>query len=296
MILVRVFGGLGNQLFQYAAAKALALRNGVALKLDINSVINPDSHKRVYCLHNFNINTPIAGQEEIEKFLSPKKKYFKASRYILNKTGFGIHKSWWCQSYIYQGFYERYFYRPLKGDVYLDGYWQNEKLFIDYRDELLKELSFKEKPDNKNQEVQNLILTVNAVSLHVRRGDALTEIARTIYKLPGEAYYKNAIEIIASRISNPQFFVFSDDIEWCRNNIKTRYPMEFVAHNDDNKNYEDLRLMSSCNHHITANSTFSWWGAWLNPSPDKIVVTPAEWFCTKKLNNNKIVPDSWIKV
>ena len=96
MILVRVFGGLGNQLFQYAAAKALSLRNNVALKLDINSVINPDSHNRVFCLHYFNINTPIAGQEEIEKFLAPKRKYFIASRYILNKTGFGFHKSWWC--------------------------------------------------------------------------------------------------------------------------------------------------------------------------------------------------------
>ena len=133
--------------------------------------------------------------------------------------------------------------------------------------------------------------------MHIRRGDYVSN--PTTNKLHGTCsleYYHNAVDIIAAKVSNPHFFIFSDDHEWARNNFKIDYPLTFVAHNNAGKNYEDMRLMSLCKHHIIANSSFSWWGAWLGSNPKKIVCAPRGWFKDKSLNTNDIIPSDWSRI
>jgi hypothetical protein len=296
MIIARLFGGLGNQMFQYASAKALALRSNAVLKLDISFLLTPDANNRVYCLQHLNISSPIATKEEVEFFLRNKNFLLKASRYLHNKTGIAWHKRWWHQDYMFQPGFDRRFLKPVKRDIYLDGYWQNENNFNEFRQEIIAELSVITEPGEKNAAVLAFMKTVNAVSLHVRRGDALWAVNQKLYNLPSEDYYRKAVAHIADKINSPVFFVFSDDIEWCKANIKTGYETHFMDFNDDSKNYEDMRLMSACKHHITANSTFSWWGAWLNSSAGKIVVTPEKWFLVKKYNDYPIVPHGWVRI
>lgn len=296
MIIVKIQGGLGNQLFQYATARALGLRNGVETKMDISSSLIRDDHQRIYNLQHFNIRMPVAGDEEIRELLSRKKWLQKRSKYIQNKLGIALHPTWWHQTYVYQQQYHKALMRPVRRDIYLSGYWQNEIFFKDFRSLLLEELSVKYQPDAVNQSFLDKIKTVNAVSLHVRRGDALIPAALKLYKLPSIDYYKKAIRHITEKVKDPYFFVFSDDINWCRENIKPGFPLEFIDHNGDDKNYEDIRLMNHCRHHITANSTFSWWGAWLNPSDDKIVITPDQWYHPRKFNTEATIPANWIRI
>jgi hypothetical protein len=295
MIIVKIFGGLGNQLFQYAAARALSLRSGTTLKMDIGDSLIRDDHNRIYGLQHFNIKADLASPEEIDHLLG-KPWVRKATKYLQNKTGLALHPTWWNQTYMYHQNYDRALMKPVKNDVYLNGYWQDENFFKDYRQVILEELQVRYEPDTVNRQIMQKMASVNAVSLHVRRGDALSHpVSVKIYKLPSEEYYRKAIAHIAAKVKNPHFFVFSDDIPWCRENLSTGFPTEFVDHNGDTKNYEDIRLMSHCRHHITANSTFSWWGAWLNPAEDKVVTSPAEWFQLPKMNRNNIVPANWTR-
>jgi hypothetical protein len=297
LIIVKIFGGLGNQLFQYAAARALSLRSNATLKLDITDSLIKDDRQRIYGLHHFNIKENIATSEEIENLLSRNRWLQKRSKYLQNKIGIALHKTWWNQTYVYQSQYDRAIMGSVTRDVYLNGYWQKEEFFKQYRPLLLEELSVKAKPDPVNSSLIEKMSKVNAVSLHVRRGDAVTNaVSVKIYKLPSLGYYQQAINMIRDKVSNPHLFIFSDDIPWCRENLDTGLPMEFIDHNGDDRNYEDIRLMSHCKHHITANSTFSWWGAWLNPSADKLIITPEKWFHVEKLNGAGIVPGDWIKI
>lgn len=296
MIIVKIKAGLGNQLFQYATARAMGLRSGEEVKMDITDSLTRDDHDRVFGLQNFNIQLPVATAEEIQRILSRRKWLRKKSRYFQNKTGIALHRTWWNQTYVYQTSYDKAIMKPAKRDIYIDGFWQNEDFFKEYRPLLLQELSVKNKPDAINQSVIDKMRSVNAVSLHVRRGDNLRPAAMTVYCMPDEEYYTSAISYIAGKMKDPHFFVFSDDIEWAKENMKTGFPTDFMDHNNDAKNYEDLRLMNNCRHHIIANSTFSWWGAWLNPSNDKIVISPRHWFNLAKFNRAKIIPSNWIKM
>lgn len=155
----------------------------------------------------------------------------------------------------------------------------------------------KYKSDVTNEQVAQNILSVNAVSLHVRRGDYVSNL--TINQFHGTCsleYYNQAIAQIAKKVETPHFFVFSDDPEWVKSNLKIDYSITIVDHNNADKNYEDIRLMSLCKHHIIANSSFSWWGAWLCRNPNKIVIAPLKWFNDKSINTTDLIPDGWIKI
>ena len=179
-------------------------------------------------------------------------------------------------------------------NIYLSGYWQGEK-YLENTNYNINNY-FKFNCANKLTKISEKIKNTNSVSIHFRRGDYVNNIkTNTFHGLCGFNYYNNGIKFISKNISNPIYFVFSDDINWVKQNFKLNYPTIYI---EDNKDYEDMYLMSLCRHNIIANSTFSWWGAWLNKNPDKIVIAPQKWFAdkVKNKNTNKIIPKEWIRI
>jgi hypothetical protein len=179
-------------------------------------------------------------------------------------------------------------------DCYLAGYWQSEQYFREAAPAIHADFTFKSLPANRNAELAEQIGQVNAVSLHVRRGDYVnnpkTNVVHGVCSLD---YYRDAVRHVASRVENPYFFIFSDDMAWVKEHLKMDLPCQYVDHNCGAESYNDMRLMSLCRHHIIANSSFSWWGAWLNRNPDKIVVAPKKWFANDK-NISDLFPAGWV--
>lgn len=285
MIIVRIIGGLGNQMFQYATGRALAQKYGVDLKLDITGFEEYKLHR--YALDNLSINEKISTPKELLAFTSKgnkalsrwipgivKNKFVRESGFAFDPSIFLIGKS-----------------------VYLDGYWQSEKYFSDIESIIRSEFTVSKNPDVENAKLMEEISGVNAVSIHVRRGDYVAnEKTMMIHGVCGLDYYDRAIKHISGSVANPTFFVFSDDPQWVQDNLKIPFPTTYVTHNGPGKNYEDLRLMSLCKHNIIANSSFSWWGAWLNNNPDKAVIAPGKWFNDESKDTKDLIPEGWVKV
>ena len=160
-----------------------------------------------------------------------------------------------------------------------------------------REFVIKYQQDAQSQMFSDRIQSTESVSLHVRRADYIQNaLTNKIHGTCDQDYYDRAIRYIAERVIDPHFFIFSDEPEWVKENLKIDFPMTVVDCNDASRNYEDLRLMSTCKHNIIANSSFSWWGAWLNPNPDKLVITPEQWFNDKKRNTKDLIPEQWVKM
>jgi hypothetical protein len=186
-----------------------------------------------------------------------------------------------------------------RGNLYIDGYWQSEKYFLPVRDIILDELNVRYEQDLINRKISGNIQNTESVSIHVRRGDYVINPSTNKYHgLCSPEYYTSAVNLIAQKIADCNLFLFSDDPEWARENFEIDYPVTIVDNNGDSKSYEDLRLMSLCKHHITANSSFSWWGAWLNRNPGKIVVAPGQWFADYHRNSRTkdLIPETWMRI
>ncbi|MDE2188786.1 MAG: alpha-1,2-fucosyltransferase [Patescibacteria group bacterium] len=294
MIIINLKGGLGNQLFQYAAGRALSLRQEnktgikVPIKLDITGYgkDNGIDTVRRYSLEPFNTRASIANRDEIRRLKYPFGVVSKGWRFFKAKI----------LRQFNTGFVPRIF--NTKGPIYLDGFFQTEKYFLDTEKEIRSDLTLKNPFSVKAQGISAQIeKTVNSVSIHVRRGDYVTDAKTNQHHgTCGHEYYSKALEYIASKIGTDfTVFVFSDDIEWVNKNLPLPYPAVYVS-SPDIPDYEELILMSQCHNHIIANSSFSWWGAWLNPHADKIVVAPKQWVRTGKDAMKDIVPNSWIRL
>jgi hypothetical protein len=182
----------------------------------------------------------------------------------------------------------------LTGDVFLSGYWQTEKYFSSIRNLLLQEFSFKSAPDDENKKVIDLILAENSVSVHIRRGDYISNpTTHRYHNCCDESYYQRAMAEVCKQVSQPHFFVISDEPEWAQENFKAPGEMSIIDLNHGERSYEDMRLMSLCKHNVIANSSFSWWGAWLNQNPEKIVIAPKHWFNFKKFKIRDLIPEQW---
>ena len=291
-VIVRLRGGLGNQLFQYAAGMSLAIHHGTDLKLDKSFL---DTTKRPfwpYFLDRFDIHERFATKEEIAKI--------PGARDSVLATKFWAFVGRYDQSYyFYPTFVERSFsFDPnffwTNKDVYLIGYWQSEKYFVSIADALRKEVTLKEPMPTASESMAEKIVQTESVSIHVRRGDYANH-ARTNrqHGLCSLDYYKRCVKSISERIHEPHFFVFSDEPDWVMKNLRTGAPTSFVI---GNRAHEDLMLMSKCKHNIIANSSFSWWGAWLNPNKEKIVLAPGRWFAKPSIDTKDLLPESWTKV
>lgn len=295
LVITKIFGGLGNQMFQYALGKKIALVNNVALKLDVNSYLSQKgaSAKREYLLNVFNIQENFASREEIDA-LRP----FGIKRLHTLLLKYFPQLKLSDQTYIRE---RSYFFDPsvlqITGDVYIEGYWQSEKYFKDSEGLLRKDFTFKKKFDRDDRPYEKKIRESNAISVHVRRGDYVFD--KKTYQSHGVCgldYYRKAANLIAKYEVNPVFFVFSDEPEWVVSHLRFGFPTTYIAHEGADRTYQDMRLMSLCQHHIIANSSFSWWGAWLNPKPDKTVIAPKKWFLDQSINISDLLPSSWLKI
>ncbi len=181
-----------------------------------------------------------------------------------------------------------------KKAAYYSGYFLCEQYFKPHREDILKEFSLTTPLSEANQKMLDQIKKTNAVSLHIRRGDYLNN--PQVFTLCSLDYYKKAIKYIAERVESPHFYLFSNDPEWVIQNLKIDHPSTCVAINDENTGFYDLELMKNCKHNIIANSSFSWWGAWLNTHSEKIIIAPQQWLNGRDDTNTDIVPDQWIKM
>lgn len=287
MKIVRIFGGLGNQMFQYALYKSLEHKfNNV--KIDTSDFHYHNHHNGYEIDKIFDTTYNIADKEEIKKITYPRnlliyKIFDKILKKNLNK-GYDI-----CE-----GKDRRYNKEILniRNTIYYDGYWQSELYFKDIEKLIRKEFTFKNELDERNLEIAQKIKNTNSVSIHVRRGDYIGN--KSLGNICGKEYYLKSVEYIEKNIEKPEFFIFSDDIEWAKDSLNINYPKTYISWNKNQESYKDMQLMSYCKHNIIANSTFSWWGAWLNNNTEKIVIAPKLWFADKK--ENDIIPEAWIKI
>ncbi|MEO8413525.1 MAG: alpha-1,2-fucosyltransferase [Ginsengibacter sp.] len=288
MIIASLIGGLGNQLFQYALAKKLAVKYNTDVYLDISGFEEYKLHK--FSMQQFAFEKRIATTQELMLFKEESKGanlFNKLNKKFLNPVV--IREK--------QFNYDPDVFQIARKNTYLYGYWQTERYFSDVRNNLLNDLKVTKPIEGKNRQVANLISGMNAVSLHIRRADYVSNNdTLKVHGICGLDYYEQALEYISANESNVTLFVFSDDIPWCRKHLKTSLQIYFVDHNNADTNYEDMRLMSLCKHNIIANSSFSWWGAWLNTNEEKIVIGPKEWFQTMERDYSDVIPGKWIRI
>lgn len=278
MFIFQLMGGLGNQMFQYAAARSLSLHTDITVKFHFDDPYK--FVKRTYNLKVFNGQVEMASKKELSN-TKPKRRWEKKWWQLQGKNP---NASLVTEKKDYE--FDSDFFNIPDGS-YLYGFWQSELYFKNCETAIRKDFAFINEPSNVNIYWLQKIQACNAVSVHIRRGDYISvAVANTIHGICGMDYYNKAINYIKERIEAPVLFFFSDDIEWVKQHMKVPLPCFYVDANDESTNYEDLRLMSACKHHIIANSSFSWWGAWLNANSEKIVLAPEKW-----LNNNISTPD-----
>ncbi|ROT07338.1 alpha-1,2-fucosyltransferase [Lepagella muris] len=288
MKIVRILGGLGNQMFQYAFALALSKFYSEDIKIDPKAFIGYPLHDGYLLNDIFNISLEEASVKNICKVNYPifHYKIWQISKHILPKH----HKVYFEKEDMV--FDKNVF--ELSKKCYLDGYWQSEKYFSLYKDAIYRDFTF---PilDEKNAALVKEFIKSKTVSIHVRRGDYLNH---PLFKdLSDLNYYKRAIEYLDSNTKTETYLIFSNDIVWCKENITNLLngkKIIFVDWNKGKDSFRDMQLMSLCNHNVVANSSFSWWGAWLNRHEDKIVIAPRKWMNVDR--ELDIIPQSWIKV
>lgn len=293
MIIANIIGGLGNQMFQYAAGRALALVRGQTLRLDISGFAGYELHQGFELKRIFQCEAEIASAEDVRSILGWQA--MPAIKRILVRPGFGALRG--------RGFVvEPHFHfwpgiRSVPDSAYLQGYWQSEKYFGDVTHTLRADFAFRQPMSEINIAWADRIGRCEAVSLHVRRGDYVSNpLTHATHGVCALDYYSAAVRHVARCVEKPEFFVFSDDIAWARDNLDISFPAHYIDHNRAEESYNDMRLMSLCQHHILANSSFSWWGAWLNPRPDKVVVAPARWFANGNRSVDDLLPEGWVRL
>lgn len=259
MITARVQGGMGNQMFQYAMGWAQANRIGTTFGID-HSIITQ------YSIAPYKLNQ------------------WQISNVVAEKSAATVRE----QSLPYD---QKLVDSIKDGDV-LQGYWQTEKYFRNIRESLLRKFVPK-LVSRRTLGLYDHIEATNSLAVHVRRGDYLTEPHKSYHGVLPVFYYVEAAEYIYRKVGVERVFMFSDDIEWCRKTFPGNSPVTYV---EPGSEAEDIWLMSRCKHAIIANSSFSWWGAWLNQNPEKIVIAPNKWFYQAKEDYKDIVPESWVKV
>jgi len=284
MVTIRLKGGLGNQMFQYAAAKSLAALHDTEVAIDKNWFYSQkDSIPRNYELSCFDNISPKFSSGSENFFLKRKWEYLKLNKFkkfYVEPTG--------------GDFDEKFFNLP--SDIHLEGYFQSEKYFEQNEKIIRNEFSFDAISSNDNEEMLRKIRDTESVSIHVRRGDYVSN-SKTNKKhgVCHPDYYSRAIAHIEQNVEKPVFFVFSDDMEWTKNNLKIDQLKFYIDYNKGKGSFEDMRLMSKCRHNIIANSSFSWWGAWLNNNSEKIVLTPKRWFNIER-STKDLIPNTWIQL
>ena len=285
MIIVRIWEGLGNQMFQYAYARALK-EKGIDVRLDLNKAYDETFEKyrnnaqRENQIQNFKISLPSIDMAQDRRY-----EYLSKDTW-LKKTVFYLQSHLLWKYRLYEEQIQSYSDKTagIRGNYYVKGWFQSERYFKDIRNILLKEFTPKEKI-RISKELREALKEPESVSLHVRRGDYVkADIALN------KIYYERAIAYIEQNYIKPIFVIFSDDLKWVKENIHINGKCIFVNEEKKLEDYEELLIMSRCRTNIIANSTFSWWAAWLNQNEDKVVIAPRKWL----KGQNNIVPKEWL--
>lgn len=285
MIAVRMAGGLGNQMFQYAAALALSRRLGVVLRLDVREFEN-------YSLHGFGLDRWSVSAAPME--LHEMRRFPESGR----RLALSLYRRFGLKTrfYVEPGFEFDSGWLALGDGLQLNGYFQSEKYFSGIRDILLQEFVPLEALDGLNGDIFSAARAANSISIHVRRGDYISnpETLR-IHGICSLDYYRAAIAHFRALVVTPRFFVFSNDIAWARENLPLGEDAVYVEGNEQSPEV-DIFLMANCRHHVIANSSFSWWGAWLCNMPGQQVVTPFPWFNAPDMPAPDLLPAHWVKL
>lgn len=284
MFYFQLKGGLGNQMFQYAAARALSLHRGIPLRVDFDDPYK--FVKREYGLDSFEVNVKHATKKELKNV----KPLTKLQKYLAILTGKDPNQNLVTEKKDYT--YDKTFFET-PDNSYLSGFWQNEKYFIKYRNIIIGDFKLKNEPEGLNSYYLKHINTqLNSISVHIRRGDYVENpMALSSHGICDVEYYKKAYSFFEKLNTNNFYYCFSDDALWVEENLWF-IQNKIIITNNDNNPAEDLRLMSNCKHNIIANSSFSWWGAWLNENPNKNVIAPSKW--TNIHYKPDIIPSNWI--
>ncbi len=293
MIIAQITGGLGNQMFQYATAKALSLKTGATLKLDLQSFkreILPELElERNFELTAFkNFQYQEATKEEINHYTSksfPINKLQKLlpphKRKIYNERDYT---------------FDQNFFRA-NSSIYIKGHRQSEQYFKPYEKDIKNIYRLKEELIDRVKTFGEELSSIESLSIHIRRGDYLRlPIILDWHGVLSKEYYATSIDKIVSKNPSTQIFYFADDVEWVKKELVGAYPGTIVSGNIAKTSYEDFYLMQSCRHQIVANSSFSWWAAWLNSNNSKTVIAPLKWFNNAPYNTKDLVPVSWLRV
>lgn len=293
MIVTKLMGGMGNQMFQYAFAKYLAIKHNVPVKLDTRFLLDRSPKGANFVFRNFdldifNLSVEVATDAEITS-LTHRTGHELTNR-VINKL-IGRKKNHVFEPHFH--FSEKCF---LAGsNSYLEGYWQSEKYFKPIEGLLrAKDFSFTSAMSSMATELGNTIQSSNSVCVNIRRGDFVTN---GFHGTKGVDFYSNAELVIGSELNDPHYFVFSDEMDWCTENITFAGKVTYVGHEYAGFKFQDyIRLMAMCKHFIIPNSSFAWWAVWLNDNKNKMVVAPKKWFNNPAWETHDLIPDEWIKV
>ena len=297
-VATHLLGGLGNQLFQYAAGRALAGRLGASLVLDATA-FRTGYCQRPFELHRFPIQATVAwrgfrkgprkGPVPLPDSAGPLEHALRFAGSIIGAGG-GIRRPR-LNVLIQKGFDYDSRFETIAGSTYLAGYWQSYRYFESSAETVRRELLQPPPPPGANRDWLSRIGQANAVCVHVRRGDYLLARELRVHGLCSPEYYEKAMHRMAEQLHDAEFFLFSDDHQWCRENF--RGPgVHLVDANGPDAAVEDLRLMAACRHHVVANSSLSWWAAWLAEHPDQLTIAPEPWFA-HLASTPDLLPKRW---
>ena len=293
MIIIKLLGGLGNQMFQYAVAKVIADKHNVPLKMDLRGLYAGEDVRKKYELHVFGIPEQQANRSEY--FL-----FFRQSLLGNQRLWNVIKNIKKIKRYKETSFrYDPKLIKESTPNMYISGLFQSEKYFAHKREMILNLYRFPEFTEKLNIELSKFIKQNNSVAIHIRRGEFATDPKyRELIGTPGLDYYYHAVDYIVKRVKAPVFYIFSDDPAWVKENFTLKYPYKIIDWNTANWHWRDMQLMSLCRHNIIANSTFSWWAAWLNQNPNKIVIAPKRWFgkWAERYDTTDLIPENWVRL
>jgi hypothetical protein len=280
-------GGLANKMFQYSLYRSL-LHAGKDASLDQDSFVPQWDFEDVRLEQVFpGVQMRVADKLLISRLAGGQDIFSKARRRLpfFSKTSYIRERDFGYNPHCF----------ALEGDYYLEGCWQTEKYFLHIREHIMHDFTFSGVPDKRNLLLLDKLEQEESVSIHVRKG---ADYNKTLTNGTCEAsYYKEAIDYINERIKAPRYYVFTDNKQWARENIVgIEYTLVDWNPTVGRNNHLDMQLMSQCKHNIVANSTYSWWGAWLNRNQEKIVIGPQKWFSTSRYNTSNILPDKWVKL
>jgi hypothetical protein len=291
MIISRLIGGLGNQMFQYAFGRSLSLELKTELRLDLSCFKDYKLHNGFVLGKAFNLPIVVANVEDMKSVLK-----WQNSRIVRSLLRMNCLSALRNESYILE---KSFTFHPYifnqNSNYYLHGYWQSEKYFVKYAEQIKTDFTFQEFSDSINRSIKNHINNSMSISIHVRRGDYISDFnANKIHGVVPVNFYISAMEYISSRVDSPEFFIFSDDIDWVKREFKNlNYKFHYILNNQEQRSFFDMALMSYCKHNIIANSSFSWWGAWLNNNSTKMVICPKGWFAAD-IDTFDLIPQNWV--